>query len=135
MSEVSTLLAWLIPCLIIALAVVGWRIYVYKTRGPFLPSYLRRNIFERTRSFQSRTPAATSNNTDSSSKASGAIRNETRLDMPDSQQQMSSVSSTPSAASQSFAPVPCEKKSGASISSKDAKPPVSPAISRVLNMK
>ncbi|KAG9325522.1 hypothetical protein KVV02_007347 [Mortierella alpina] len=134
MSEVSTLLAWLIPCLIIALAVVGWRIYVYKTRGPFLPSYLQRNIFERTRSFQPKTPATTSNN-DSSSMAPGAIRNETRLDMPGSQQQMSSVSSTPSTGTQSFAPVPCTKKAGASIPSNGAQPPVSPAISRVLNMK
>ncbi|KAF9574801.1 hypothetical protein EC968_005279 [Mortierella alpina] len=134
MSEVSTLLAWLIPCLVIALAVVGWRIYVYKTRGPFLPSYLQRNIFERTRSFQPKTPPTTNNN-ESSNTAPGAIRNETRLDMPDSQQQMSSVSSTPSAA-QSFTPVPCEKKgAGASISSSDPKAPVSPAISRVLNMK
>ncbi|KAF9945116.1 hypothetical protein BGZ72_001646 [Mortierella alpina] len=130
MSEVSTLLAWLIPCLVIALAVVGWRVYVYKTRGPFLPSYLQRNIFERTRSFQPK-----NNNNDSSSMATGAIRNETRLDMPDSQQQMSSLSPPSAAAAHSFAPVPCEKKSGASIPPNDAKAPVSPAISRVLNMK
>ncbi|KAG9066060.1 hypothetical protein KI688_001279 [Linnemannia hyalina] len=165
MSATTTLLAWLIPVLILAIAFIAWRVYVYKTQGPFLPESLRRNVFARTRSIIPRTLSFNSSNKDvlptttpagaEATKpmgpigAAGAIRNETKIDMPSadatSQQQppMASISSDHSryVAAHSFAAEPCDRKSpspaaGAdgSISSGQGHAP-SPAISRLIAMK
>ncbi|KAF9127822.1 hypothetical protein BGW39_005611 [Mortierella sp. 14UC] len=125
MSTTTTLLAWLIPCLILAIAFIAWRVYVYKTQGPFLPESLRGNIFARTRSMVPRTLSFNSSNKNASpgtlpttmppstntttrpTAAGGAIRNETRIDIPSeersSQPPMSSIPST--AAVNMIAPV------------------------------
>ncbi|KAI1319293.1 hypothetical protein EDD11_004430 [Mortierella claussenii] len=169
MSEVTTLLAWLIPCLALFITFIGWRIHIYRTRGPgaVLPAYLQRNVFARTRSMIPRTLSIGSNKdvtgTDMPPEptAANAIRNETRIDMPDQLIQMSSLPSTRSAASQSFAPVPYQKRKEVPPSPSDAlvmsptapvtpgsigslglilsteltRPPTSPAIKRLVAMK
>ncbi|KAF9437656.1 hypothetical protein BGZ76_011770 [Entomortierella beljakovae] len=125
MSEVSTLLAWLIPCLIIAIAIIAWRIYVYKTRGPSLPSSLRRNIFARTSSFLPRTLSFGSNRNvhiDGDSKiptGDTALpqRNETHIEIPENTQEMA----TP------VAPV--------SNNASSSQATQNPAITRLLSMK
>ncbi|KAG0056540.1 hypothetical protein BGZ83_004563 [Gryganskiella cystojenkinii] len=145
MSEVTTMLAWLIPCIIIFLAVIAYRIYVYKTRGPFVPLALQRNVFARTRSFLPRTLSfsnktvnGTSGPVESSTAPSTALRNETRIDMTlatipqqssnEQQQQQQQPSMTTISRPAPVANTNTE--TDASIS----KPPVSPAISRLLSM-
>ncbi|KAI8596776.1 hypothetical protein EDD21DRAFT_387250 [Dissophora ornata] len=158
MSQVTTLLTWLIPCLVIIFAFVAWRVYVYRTRGPVLPSYIPRNLFARSRSMIPRTLSFSSNKDVplTNTAATGptmAIRNETRIGVPGQQEQqqqkMSSIPSNRTADAQSYAPVPCEKKKviapvspvtpdpQGSIPSSGglAKPATSPAVSRLLAMK
>ncbi|KAF8948145.1 hypothetical protein BGZ47_006253 [Haplosporangium gracile] len=164
MSATTTLLAWLIPVLILAIAFIGWRIHVYKTQGPFLPESLRRNVFARTRSIIPRTLSFSSSNKDvlltitpgatSTTRpagpisAAGAIRNETKIDMSPSadatSQQQPSMVSIPSdhsrsVAAQTFAAVPCNRKSpsptaGDGSTSSGQGQAPSPAISRLLAM-
>lgn len=163
MSATTTLLAWLIPVLVLAIAFIAWRVYVYKTQGPFLPESLRRNVFARTRSMIPRTLSFNPSNKDviptttpagatrptGPIGAAGSIRNETKIDIPSvdatSQQQppMASIPSdhSRSVAAQSFAAVPCDRKSPSptagvdgSISSGQGQAP-SPAISRLIAMK
>ncbi|KAK3822522.1 MAG: hypothetical protein JOS17DRAFT_320182 [Linnemannia elongata] len=142
---------------------IAWRVYVYKTQGPFLPESLRRNVFARTRSMIPRTLSFNPSNKDviptttpagatrptGPIGAAGSIRNETKIDIPSvdatSQQQppMASIPSdhSRSVAAQSFAAVPCDRKSPSptagvdgSISSGQGQAP-SPAISRLIAMK
>ncbi|KAF9911947.1 hypothetical protein EC991_001394 [Linnemannia zychae] len=157
MSATTTLLAWLIPCLILAAAFIAWRVHVYKTQGPFLPEALRRNVFARTRSMIPRTlsfnssdkgapsgtlPTTMPSGTNSSTKpvaAGGAIRNETRIDIPSdehsSQPPMSSISST-AASPNPYAALPCDGKTSISSTLGAEQPaPVSPAIARLIAMR
>jgi hypothetical protein len=157
MSATTTLLAWLIPVLLLAIAFIAWRVYVYKTQGPFIPESLRRNVFDRTRSMIPRTLSFSSSNKDvlpttnaavgarptGPIGAAGTIRNETKIDMPNEQQPpMASIPSDQSrlVASQTFAAVPCEQKllsptpGPGSIPSGEGQAP-SPAISRLIAMK
>ncbi|KAK3843205.1 MAG: hypothetical protein J3R72DRAFT_441055 [Linnemannia gamsii] len=152
MSATTTLLAWLIPCFILAIAFIAWRVYVYKTQGPFLPESLRRNVFARTRSMIPRTLSFNSNNKDAPGTlpttnpgtatttrpavAGGAVRNETRIDIPSAQPPMSSIP-----AAQSFSSVPCDRKTPSTpgsiaTSGEQQQPaPVSPAVARLIAMK
>ncbi|KAF9108443.1 hypothetical protein BGX29_000080, partial [Mortierella sp. GBA35] len=143
MSATTTLLAWLIPVLLIVIAFIAWRVYVYKTQGPFLPESLReRNIFARTRSMIPKTLSFTSNKdvpdvATTTMAPAGAIRNETRIDIPPAMAE-SARPPMASVASQSFAAVPCDRTTTTtpeSISSGQQQPaPVSPAISRIIAM-
>ncbi|KAG0000008.1 hypothetical protein BGZ79_006408 [Entomortierella chlamydospora] len=126
MSEVTTLLAWLIPVLVVVFATIAWRVYIYKTRGPSLPPYLQRNVFARTASFIPRTLSFGSSKSvptggdamqQNSAAHAMAIRNETRIDMSEP-------------ASQSFAPVPCKVTPASSEAI-----PVSHAVSRLVGMQ
>ncbi|OAQ24293.1 hypothetical protein K457DRAFT_158838 [Linnemannia elongata AG-77] len=158
MSATTALLAWLIPVLILVIAFIAWRVHVYKTQGPFLPESLRRNVFARTRSMIPRTLSFNSSNKDALPTttpagagatgssgpigAAGAIRNETTINIPSADatsQQQPPMASIPS--NQSFAAVPCDRKSPSptasadgSISSGQGQAP-SPAISRLIAMK
>ncbi|KAG0282455.1 hypothetical protein BGZ96_000462 [Linnemannia gamsii] len=155
MSATTTLLAWLIPVLLLAIAFIAWRIYVYKTQGPFIPESLRQNVFARTRSMIPRTLSFRSSNKDvlpttnaaggvrptGPIGAAGAIRNDTRIDMSNDQQPpMASIPSNQShlVAAQTVAAVSCDRKSPSpapgSISSGEGQAP-SPAISRLIAMK
>ncbi|KAF9585701.1 hypothetical protein BGW38_001148 [Lunasporangiospora selenospora] len=162
MSSVTTLLAWLIPCVLIVLAFVAYRVYVIRTRGPSLPTYLQGNIFARTKSFiPGSSPAEPKEQPQSiapgvytvpAPTAALPIRNETRIDMPN-QQQPAMTSITPVV--QTFTPVSGGDKASissgdkasiyggdkASISSEsietknEGRIPPSPAITRLLAMK
>ncbi|KAG0026331.1 hypothetical protein BGZ82_009531 [Podila clonocystis] len=119
MSSLTTTLAWLIPCIVLLIALIVWRIYAYKTRRSVLPSYLQRNIFARTRSFipkpipdERTAPAA-----GTVPNPSASIRNETVIAIP------APVDSTETSEKVS-------QPQGPSIPSGP-----SPAITRLLNMK
>lgn len=156
MSDTTTLLAWLIPVLLLATAFIAWRVYVYKTQGPSIPEALRRDVFARTRSMIPRTLSFRSSNKDvlpttnaaggvkptGPIGAAGAIRNETKIDMSNDQQPpMASIPSDQSrlVAAQTFDATPCDRNSPSptpgpgSISSGEGQAP-SPAISRLLAM-
>ncbi|KAI8360246.1 hypothetical protein B0O80DRAFT_422875 [Mortierella sp. GBAus27b] len=135
MSEVTTLLAWLIPCLVIVSAFIAWRIYVYKTRGPFVPSFLRRNVFARTNSFLARTPSFSSNKDVATGRPNAtpatAIRNETVIDMSRQQQQpMSSIPKGPEPLQTPPSDPPATQEP-----IEPPKQPISPAVTRLLSMK
>lgn len=136
MSDVTTLIAWLVPCLVVFLAFVAWRIYVYRTRGPFVPSIFRRNVFARTNSFLPRTLSFSSNrDIPVASPTAIAVRQqETQIDMSEQQQKpIAPIPPNGSAAPQ--VPIPVTQEPTDPGSSSQPSKPASPAITRLLSMQ
>ncbi|KAG0343353.1 hypothetical protein BG004_005387 [Podila humilis] len=128
MSALTTTLAWLIPCVVLLFAFIAWRVYAYKTHQSVLPSYLRRNIFERTRSF---TPKTIPGDQVSPASPSTAIRNETVIIIP-----------APTASHGTTEAGPLSEKDGSDCTTTAPAPSIptekkgpSPAITRLMNMK
>ncbi|KAG0085307.1 hypothetical protein BGZ93_002312 [Podila epicladia] len=119
MSSLTTTLAWLIPCIVLSMAIIAWRVYAYKTRCSVLPTYLQQNIFARTRSFVPKPipDEHTAPMTGTAPHPSAPIRNETVIVIA--------------------APVDTTETSEKASQPQDLSIPSgpSPAITRLLNMK